>query len=501
MDRSASIYGNQIPPGIQTAAARKKARYSKEFGDDSGRSYILEERMVPALRQWGVRELMVRDAASPRSDVWEISDLEKVPAPLVVGTIRMGFGHYRISMAIASAAHAMGYTPLWFDLHAFNDTTAGKIIAKLNRLYSLGSRLSQKYPLFNRLYWEPLNSEGFRSLTYNASDQKVAELMATPCRLLPRDIPFVATHAWPAQAAIHAGLSRVVNVIPDNWPMALHLAEGALHCVQSPSAWLGYRTLRGMAGREIPRPMDPGSLHFTGHYIDHELVANLEADTKARLNRMGGGAPLRVLFTVGGAGAQADLYARLIRSLLGLVQEGKVILLINVGDHAAVRDDLMRKVPELQHAVLHQDDFEGTRTFAETAIAGNIEGIHLFQHSDIFAAVYTTNLLMRACDLLITKPSELAFYPVPKLLVRRVGGHEAWGAIRSAELGDGTYECAEPAEAEAMLSFLLADGEGLALMNRCILSAAKAESYSGAYKVVALATGLESRREGRHEHA
>ncbi|MEJ5185012.1 MAG: hypothetical protein WHT81_07800, partial [Rectinemataceae bacterium] len=121
MDRSASIYGNQIPPGIQTAAARKKARYSKEFGDDSGRSYILEERMVPALRQWGVRELMVRDAASPRSDVWEISDLEKVPAPLVVGTIRMGFGHYRISMAIASVAHAMGYTPLWFDLHAFND--------------------------------------------------------------------------------------------------------------------------------------------------------------------------------------------------------------------------------------------------------------------------------------------------------------------------------------------------------------------------------------------
>jgi len=60
------------------------------------------------------------------------------------------------------------------------------VLEKLNGLYSFGSRLSQKSALFNRLYWEPLNSEGFRKLSYNAVDQKVSELMATPCRLRNR---------------------------------------------------------------------------------------------------------------------------------------------------------------------------------------------------------------------------------------------------------------------------------------------------------------------------
>ena len=35
-------------------------------------------------------------------------------------------------------------------------------------------------------------------------------------------------------------------------------------------------------------------------------------------------------------------------------------------------------------------------------------------------------------DVLVTKPSELAFYPVPKLFIKRVGGHEQWGAVHSA---------------------------------------------------------------------
>jgi hypothetical protein len=47
---------------------------------------------------------------------------------------------------------------------------------------------------------------------------------------------------------------------------------------------------------------------------------------------------------------------------------------------------------------------------------------------------------MRVMDVMITKPSELAFYPVPKIMYERVGGHEMWGAIRNAELGDGTVE-------------------------------------------------------------
>ena len=78
-----------------------------------------------------------------------------------------------------------------------------------------------------------MNYEGFRKLSYNASDQKNAELMAPVYKNVPKNIPVIATHVWPAQAAVHAGMKNVVNAIPDNWPMALHLSEGSIHTVQT----------------------------------------------------------------------------------------------------------------------------------------------------------------------------------------------------------------------------------------------------------------------------
>jgi hypothetical protein len=69
---------------------------------------------------------------------------------IIVGNIRMGFGHYRISIAIASAANALGYTPYWMDLNSYPTTTCTKVISAQNDLYSMGSRLSQKSRLFNK---------------------------------------------------------------------------------------------------------------------------------------------------------------------------------------------------------------------------------------------------------------------------------------------------------------------------------------------------------------
>ncbi len=486
-DKTRTVFGNPISEGVCRQAERAKAGYIREFGRDPEGGYTLGVRDNAVLSRLGARELTVRARSEGEGGTAMPFDLAADARALVVGTIRMGFGHYRISLAIASAARARGLTPYWFDLHAFSDTPGGKIIAKLNRLYSMGSRWSQRYPLFNKLYWEPLNSEGFRRLSYNAKDQKVAELMAAPCTMLPRDVPYVATHAWPAQAAIHAGMTQVVNVIPDNWPMALHLAEGAVHCVQSPSAWQGYKMLRGMQGDEILKPMPRGSLCYVGHYIDHELVANLEADTMARLARVRGEAPLRVLLTLGGAGAQRELFAAIIKRLAPLAERGQLALFVNLGDHRSALEALTREVPELSRATLHDSDWAGTEAFACAALSSEVAGVHLFYDPDIFSAVYTTNLLMRASDLMITKPSELAYYPVPKLHIRRVGGHEAWGAIRSAEIGDGSIECATLPETLAMLTLLIEDREGLVLMNESILRAARADLYSGAYKAVDIA--------------
>ncbi len=491
-DATSVIFGNAMSRAVIKKAERAKAGFVREFGSDEGKSFYLSARDVPELAALGIKQLDVRECPHDGGAPARI-DLAQDPKALIVGTIRMGFGHYRISIAIASAARSMGLHPYLFDLHSFSSTIGGKIVAKQNAQYSLGSRLSQKYALFNSLYWETLNSEGFRKLAYNAADQKTSELMAAPCALLPRGIPYVATHVWPSQAAIHAGMSHVVNVIPDNWPMALHLSEGAIHCVQTPSAWFGYKTLNGMDGDRMLKPMPQGSLVRAGHYVDHELVSNLESDTAARLARISSGKPLRVLLTVGGAGAQRDLFAAILRKLLPLAEAGKLVLFINVGDHAGVLEGLKSDIPALRGASLHSEDWAETSAFADRALRQDIRGIHLFYNTGIFSAVYATNVLMRASDLLVTKPSELAFYPLPKLHIKRIGGHEAWGAIRSAEVGDGTIECPTIGTALRMLGVLLEGKEALTMMNEAILDANRIGIYSGAYRAVELAVGTDKR--------
>ena len=477
LEKSKEIFGNLMPDKVVRKAEKTKQKFAKKYGDDSAKDYRFALKDNAVLAPLGTKVLTLGDGA-------EFSD-----KTVFVGNIRMGFGHYRISMAMASCAKALGYEPVWLDLNSFEGTTCTGIISGQNKLYSMGSRLSQKSKLFNKLYWEPLNSEGFRKLSYNANDQASAELMANLLKNLPKDKPYVATHVWPAQAAIHAGFTKVVNAIPDNWPMALHLAEGSVHTIQTESAWLGYKALRGMDKTRSLKPMPKGDIVYTGHYIDHELVVNLPEDTALRLDRVQNGKAKRYLLTVGGAGAQQTLFADIIRALLPDIRAGKAVLFVNVGDHKNVWDNLAKAVPELAKAKLYLNDYAAARAYAESARTGEAEGIVGFCHDDIFAAVYVTNLLMRASDVLVTKPSELAFYPVPKLFIQHVGGHEIWGAIHSAEVGDGTYEVAPGRETTDMIRLLQSEPEILERMNNRILENCKAGLYNGAYEVIKLAVG------------
>ena len=99
---------------------------------------------------------------------------------------------------------------------------------------------------------------------------------------------------------------------------------------------------------------------------------------------------------------------------------------------------------------------------------------------------------MRSCDVLVTKPSELAFYPVPKLFIKRVGGHERWGAIHSAEIGDGTLECQDTAHTLQMVELFINDDNLLPDMCGNIVRNKQMGIYDGAYKVVELA--MQSRK-------
>lgn len=497
-DKSSMIFGNEISKKDYKKAVKSKKKYAKKYGDDSAKNYPVRIEENPYIGEsLGVRNVLVGDLSQnahydPNRQAEELSwDEEK---GIIVGNIRMGFGHYRISMAIASAAKSMGYTPYWMDLNSYGETTCTKVIGAQNALYSLGSRLS-KNALFNKLVWEPMNYEGFRALSYNAADQKNAELMAPVYGNVPKDIPVVGTHVWPAQAAIHAGMKYVVNAIPDNWPMALHFAEGSVHTIQCHNAYMGYRICNGMAKDKVCKPMPQDSLVYTGHYIDHELVSNIEADCAARIARKRDGKPMRFLLTIGGAGAQKEIFAAIIRYLLPFIQEKKAALYVNVGDYKNVWDALLNEIPEMKDvATEHFDNWKDTEQFATQALDENVEvtGIHGFWHKNIFEAVYATNLLMRSCDVLVTKPSELAFYPVPKLFIKRVGKHEMWGAIHSAEIGEGTLECRDIPHTLQMVELFM-NSNLLEEMCGNIITNKGIGIYDGAYKVVEIAMGLKNK--------
>ena len=487
------IFGNEIGVFSYHKAQRTQKKFIKKFSDDRNREYHLSLQDNAVLTPpFGCRTIVTEPEQT--EDLFA----EKLPEkPVIIGNIRMGFGHYRISMAMASAAASMGYTPLWFDLNSFPETTCTKIISYQNDLYSLGSRLSQKSKLFNKLIWEPTNYEGFKKISYNAGDQLTTQLMTPLFREIPKETPFIATHVWPSQAAVHAGMTNVVNAIPDNWPMALHLSEGAVHTVQTYNTYWGYRTLHGFDGGNVMNPMSDNDIVFTGHYIDHEIVSNIEKDCENRIERTKNGHPLRFLFTIGGAGAQGEFFAAIIKTLLPYVKQNKACIYLNCGDYENVWNMLQNMIPECADGSVpvtkHCNEWSEELAFAEKAIEGLDSevgsGVHAFCNKDIFGAVYITNLLMRASDILVTKPSELAFYPVPKLFIRRIGGHEMWGAIHSAELGDGTQECETPEYACQVVQMIMKQPSLIEGMCNAIIDEKKKGTYDGAYKAVKIAAG------------
>ena len=474
-DRTTVIFGNPIPRKAIIQAEKGKAKYIKEFGDDSNKKYHLAPVEISTLSELGVKNLVLAEESKPLEG-----------KPFIIGNIRMGFGHYRISIAIASCAKSMGYDPYWFDLASF-DATGSKMIRKQNDMYSLASKISQKSRLFNHFVWEPLNSEGFRKITYNAKDQKASELLVPLDRDFPKDVPFVATHVWPSQGAVHAELTHVVNAIPDNWPMGLHLSEGAIHTVQTPFAYLGYKMLNGMAKKPL-QGMGEKDLYEVGCYVDHELVSNVEVDIEARLKRRENDEPLRILLSVGGAGAGAKQFLAMIEHLLPYVMKKKVALFLNFGDHLTMFEYLKEKIPGFETmAKGFFNDYEKFLAFVKEMPTAKLDGVYLVEIDDIFQAVYSTNLLMRHCDLLITKPSELVFYPIPKIFQRHIGGHEVYGAIYGREVGDATFECPDEKSMAQMLDTIIADKALYKHMCEHVVKRKKEGAYDGGYKVVELA--------------
>ena len=351
-------------------------------------------------------------------------------------------------------------------------------------------------PLINLFLNNWIEGWQWRFLKTNVKDYFMSELFKNLYATLPSDMPILTSHMWNSMGAVAGGMTNVVDMVFDNWPMAFQLTEGAKHGIQSPSAYYGFRTMRGFdENGKILKPVPADAVYYTGHHIDHELVENIEADCAARIQRMRGKQPRRVLLTMGGAGAQRELFKAIIEYCIPLVKAKKMALFVNLGDHKDNWTWLQGELQDYKEEIQTHFTWADTKATADSIRDGDTHGIHVFLHDNTFHAVYSTNYLMRVIDVMITKPSELAFYPVPKIFNARVGGHEMWGAIRGAELGDGTVEAPTIPLTLQAIDMLVNHDDLLELFCDSIVKNKSIGIYDGAYKCVELATGKKFTRQ------
>ncbi|MFW5715326.1 MAG: DUF6938 domain-containing protein [bacterium] len=514
------VYDNPIKKSHSRAAERWQRMFIKKFNYDPQETYSLTLQENPYLGPiFGLKNIVRSDAPANRPGAPDSAapggapPVAGPPAELdpengvIISTIRMGFGHYRIAMAGASAARAMGFTPYWLDLLTIPGITSD-VINWCNSWYSRWSRMSQRSAFFNKYVWEPVTTGEptlpllsgllngwivgwpWRFLKTNVKDYKMSELFRNLHQALPQDMPILTAHMWNCMGAVAGGMTNVVDMMFDNWPMAFQLTEGAKHGVQSPSGYYGFRTMRGFdESGKVMQPLPSDAIHYTGHHVDHELVENVEADCAARLRRMHSGEPRRFMITMGGAGAQRELFKAVIEHCLPLIREEKLSLFVNLGDHKDNWEWLQRELGDRTEQLTTHFDWKDTSAFVDSIRENSIRGLHVFLHDNIFHAVYATNYLMRVTDVMITKPSELAFYPIPKIFNERVGGHEMWGAVRGAEIGDGTIETRTIGHTLQAIDLMTNEDDLLEMYCDQIVKNKKIGTYDGAYKCVELATG------------
>jgi len=357
---------------------------------------------------------------------------------MVIATIRMGFGHHRIAYSAASWSLQQNYTTIFHDFLNI-DSDESNLIKTLDTFYSKCSRIASDFggPV-ERLLGQVTkqgDADGLRIACLTAN-----QLMPLLSMYDKETTPIICTHQVCALVASALGFKTVINFVVDNYPQWFLVVPNTLNVCQGP---INYQTYLKMG---VPL----SQLKLMGHWCPSELVTNIEHDCTQRITRASHTGtqykPRRLLIPVGGAGAQRRHILELIKALheANYLRDGKIQLFLNAGDHKHMKVAFEEILEECKLDYDTVSTTQGVREFQDRLVSNPsmepIKAITLFAFKDYFPAVATTDLLCRCSDLLTCKPSELAFYPIPKLHVRRVGDHEAYSAIRAAEINDGSLE-------------------------------------------------------------
>ena len=397
------------------------------------------------------------------------------PTP-VVASVEMGYGHLRAAHAIASA---LDTGILHVDRPPLVSPDELRLWRASRRLYELTSRASQ-IPIFGA----PLRS-ALDTLTDipHLHPQRDLSAPTFPVRSLHRligkglgrgladhlratGLPLLSTFFAPAISADHHGCEEIYCLVTD---ADINRAWVPLHPERSKIVYLtpSYRAIHRLRSYGVARER----IEFTGFPLPHELVGGPELTVLrrnllgrlVRLDRKGvfrdqargeihhflgdlpedqEGRPPRLTFTVGGAGAQADLARDLLKGVRQLIEEDR----LRVSLVAGVRPGIAAK--------FHQ-------WAREAGLEHRLgDGIDVFLADSLEEYFPRFNALLAETDVLWTKPSEMTFFSalgLPLIFSPPVGVHERYNRRWAIENGPGLKQ-RDPLHAEYWLREWLNEG-------------------------------------------
>lgn len=397
------------------------------------------------------------------------------PIP-VVASVEMGYGHLRAAHALASE---LGTEILHVDRPPLVAAEELRLWRTSRRFYEITSRASQI----------PFVGAPLRSLLESVTDiphlhpQRDLSSPNLQVRSLHRLIekglgrgladhlrttgaPLLATFFAPAISSGFHGCEKVFCVVTD---VDINRAWVPLDPGRSRIVYLtpSYRAVHRLRAYGVARDR----IEYTGFPLPPELLGGPDlpvlrhnlAGRLVRLDRkrvfrdqtrgeihhfLGGlpedqeGKPPLLTYTVGGAGAQAELARPLLRGLRELIEEDRLRLCLSAG----VRSEIAARFHEWVQEAGLQDRLG--------------HGIEILLASTLDDYFPRFNALLAETDILWTKPSEMTFFSalgLPLILSWPVGVHERYNRRWAIENGPGLKQ-RDPAHASYWMREWLNDG-------------------------------------------
>lgn len=366
-----------------------------------------------------------------------------------VVTVDMGYGHQRAAFPLRDIAHERiitangdkvvepGERQRWRRFQFWYE-----FLSRLSGIPWIGEFLWRAYDRFQRISpiypFRDLSKPTFGSLFLHRMIRR------NFARSLPeyargKDIPFVTTFFVPALAADHAGLRNVFCIVTDADINRIWVAENPRR-----SGIIYLAPTEQSRRRLFQYGVPADNLHLTGFPLPQENVDAVHGDLAARLGRLDprrafyrrfretvdrevgpppeSRGPVEVTYAVGGAGAQKDVAACIVRSLKPFILDGRFRLNLVAGTRFEVRNYFM--------GLLRSLDLEGQ-------LDRGIRVLFCLDKPDYFERF---NAMLRGTDVLWTKPSELVFYTalgLPILMTRPLGSHEEFNRDWVLRMGAG----------------------------------------------------------------